>query len=106
MKNSNVHVVKRSDVEDLARLIRKFAKSGDKDFLELKHIRSKELSKQAFDGDTVRMWGFEYLFSALCGISNLCDASDDLIIQVLELIGIHVEDDEEKVEDDGEEVEQ
>ena len=97
MENSNVHAVKRSDVEDLARLIRKFAKSGDRDFLKLKHIRSKEMSKQAFDGDTSRMWGFEYLFDALCGIDNLCDASDDLIVQILELIGFHVEDDKEGV---------
>lgn len=86
--------VNREDVETLARVIRKYANTGDADFLGAKHFASEKLASQSY-GLKHMHWAFEYLFSALCGIDNLCNASDDLICQVLELIGIHVVDENE-----------
>lgn len=90
--------VLRTDVEELARLIRKYAKTGDTDLFPAESAMSNKLSIDAFGHD--RMAGsFKDLIDSICGIFPIAsrNASNDLICEVLELIGIHVIDEREKL---------
>ncbi len=85
------------DVEELARLIRKYAKTGDTDILAAEKEVAESMSKRAFNSDLMR-FSFKELFDSICGIYPLAgkNASNDLLVQVLELIGIHVVDERGK----------
>ena len=84
--------VERKDVEELARLVRKYARTGDTDLFAAETDVAESLSRRCF-GDTSRRFTFKSLVECICGIYPLVKgASNDLICEVLELIGIHVID--------------
>lgn len=81
--------VKKSDVEALARITRKYAKTGDTDILDIRHNIARKMSICSFGNDS-KWLAFCDLFGALCGVAPLKNCTNDEIIAALNLIGFEV----------------
>lgn len=84
-------------VEEMARINRKYAITGDVDILDKRSTIADRMSIQAFGTD--REWmSFCDLFSALCGVAPLKQCTNAEIIFILNYLGFEVVESEEKTE--------
>lgn len=85
--------VNKSLVERLARVYRKYAKTGDVDLLEAIYKYAQSISEQLYGRDS-KWLSISELFSSLCGVDPIKHCTNNEIIGVLNYLGIEVLDDE------------
>lgn len=79
--------VKKETMDELARLVRKYWATGDKDILDAKHRKASELSEQAFGSDAKWLQFCDILDGAICLNRNV---SNDIIYKIFGLLCIEV----------------
>lgn len=87
-----MRVIPKKLVEEMARLTRKYAGSGDVDILPARTKVAIEIANLL--GDELLWSSICALFGAMCGVRPLKHCSNIEIIYVLHFLGIDVEDDE------------
>lgn len=86
--------IKKSTLLELARLTRKYAKTGDVDILPKKIAYAQELAKQAYGG--VSAWSaFDSFLSAVVGVFALKPrCSNEELCELFKLLGFEVVENE------------
>ena len=80
----------KSTIDELLRVVRKYAKTGDTDILARKSEICRELSVEAF-GSEGKWLKFADLTGAVVGVNPLVPgASNQVVYDVLKVIGIEV----------------
>lgn len=81
-------------VEKLARITRKFDKTGDIDLLDARVNVAKAIAQAVFGRD--KYWiSFCDLFDSICGVLSLKKCTNNEIIQVLRILDIEVDGSDE-----------
>jgi len=94
--------IPKDKLDELIRITRKFARTGDADLLQAKHCVAYELSKIVFN-DEFRWLCFSDLVGAIVGVHGLrTNAGNQTIYKAFEAVGYVVEDEEKAGDGDAE----
>ena len=79
--------VNKTTMDELARIVRKYWATGDKDLFDAKYWKASELSEQAFGSDAKWLQFCDILDGAINLNQN---TSNDTIYKIFGLLGINV----------------
>lgn len=80
--------VKKETIDELARIIRKYWATGDKDILDVKYRRASELSEQVYGSNAKWPQFCDILDGVICLNRNV---SNNTIYKIFGLLGVEVE---------------
>lgn len=79
--------VKKETMDELAWVVREYWATSDKDILDLKHRKGRELSEQAYESDAKWLQFCDIVDGAICINRNV---SNDIIYKIFGLLCIEV----------------
>ena len=86
-KREKMRSVKKETMDELARLVRKYWATGDKDILDAKHRKASELSEQAYGSAAKWIQFCDLLNGTVCFNRNV---SNEIIYKIFGLLCIEV----------------
>lgn len=87
--SEQIKSIKKNTLDDLIKYIVKFRATGDKDYLELKHLRAVELTEQA-DVSDLDWIGFCDLVDGVYRLKE--DFTNEFIYAIFLLMGYQIEE--------------
>lgn len=85
-----MRTVKKQTLDELLRIVRKYARTGDVDILSKHSMLSQMLSNEAF-GNEHKWLSFANIADAIVGIRPLINgASNQTVYDVLKILGIEI----------------